>query len=109
MLVLLTRSFDSNVLINRNGGGLASDAVGTSGMDSAGEVGAEAGRRANGGGLGSPAAHTFTASDTVVGVDGAQGDRVGVRALGLRLSDEGTHLWDWAGDGGFLYCQIGAT
>lgn len=49
MLVLLTRPFDGNVLINRNGGGLASDAVGTSSMDSAGEVGAEAGCGANGG------------------------------------------------------------
>jgi hypothetical protein len=49
MLVLLTRPFNSDVLINRNGGGLASDAVGTSGMDSAGEVGAEAGCGTNGG------------------------------------------------------------
>jgi hypothetical protein len=102
MLVLLTRPFDSDVLIDRDGGGLASDAVGTSGVDSAGEVGAEARCGTNGGRFGSPAAHAFPASDTMVGVDGTQGNGVGVRALGLRLSDGRTHLRDGAGDGGFL-------
>lgn len=48
MLVLLTRSLDSDVLIDRNGRGLASDAVGTGGVDSAGQVGAEAGCGTNG-------------------------------------------------------------
>lgn len=102
----MTRSLDSDILINRNGRGFASDAVRTRGMDSAGEVGAEARCGANGSRFGSAAAHTLPASDTMVGIDGTQGYGVRVRALGLRLSDGGAHLRDGAGDGGFLICLI---